>query len=658
MSTLIKSFLLFSLLLVTASAYALQQPVRDNLGNNGRQRPLSNKEVSVEGEKPPITDYLIISQDRDTTYVDTTLSMAKEFKFNYLRQDNFELMPFPNIGQPYNRLIKRFDMEQLTPRMGAEARHDNYYEISDINDYYVPTPLTDLYFKTAINQGQQLDALFTSNISPQFNFSISYKGMRSAGDFVNTLTSTGNFKFTSNYFSKDKRYRLRLHTVFQDLSNQESGGLAPDALQGYLDQDENLDDRGRLEPNLDDAVSLLDGKRFYIDHDYELLKSADSLKNYSLRVHNKMYFEDKFYRYEEDNASTEFLGEAYQSTNIKDKTNYEESYVEVGASLDHYLFGYMKAGIAKLDYNYGYDRIVNRGTEVITNRLASEVYQFKAAFEKRLGVFEFQAHGGINIAGELDGQYLNAMASVDFKDFTVAAGAGISSRAPNFNLLLHQSEYEEYNWQNSFNNVEKQQLNLQVKSEKYFDVELEVNTIQDYAYFRERNREDVAPDFTGYVVEPFQTDEQLTYLKIKAHKSFEFLRYFGTDHTLAFQTVDQTADIINVPSFLTRNSLYYKDRWFKKAMLVQTGITLKYFDEYNMDGYDPVLGEFYSQNSAKLGAFPLVDIFFNAKIQQTRIFVKLENATSPLGEPNFFSAPRTPFRDLSLRFGLVWNFFL
>ena len=240
----------------------------------------------------------------------------------------------------------------------------------------------------------------------------------------------------------------------------------------------------------------------------------------------------------------------------------------------------------------------------------------------------------------------------------MAAGAGLSSRAPNFNLLLHQSDYVNYNWQNNFNNIEKQQLQLQVKSEKYFDLDVEVNAIQDYAYFQEFSIVDASSGLNIYNAIPTQTSEELIYLKVKAHKSFKFLRYFGSDHTLAFQTVDQADDIINVPSFVTRNSVYYRDRWFKKAMLVQTGITLKYFDEYNMDGYDPVLGEFYTQNSVSLGAFPLVDIFFNAKIQQTRIFVKLENATTPIGNPDYFSAPRVPFRDLSLRFGLVWNFFL
>jgi hypothetical protein len=159
---------------------------------NDPNRSISNKEVTVEGEKPPITDYLIISQKRDTTFLDTTLTMAKDFKFNYLRKDDFEYMPFHNVGQPYNELGKSFDLELLSPRLGSRARHQSYYEIEDILDYHVPTPLSDLYFKTVVNQGQQLEALFTSNLSPQFNFSISYKGVRSAGDYVNTLTSSGN----------------------------------------------------------------------------------------------------------------------------------------------------------------------------------------------------------------------------------------------------------------------------------------------------------------------------------------------------------------------------------------------------------------------------------------------------------------------------------
>ena len=49
------------------------------------------------------TDYKIFSYYNDTTYIDTTLNINKHYKFNFLRKDNFGLLPFHNIGQTFNR---------------------------------------------------------------------------------------------------------------------------------------------------------------------------------------------------------------------------------------------------------------------------------------------------------------------------------------------------------------------------------------------------------------------------------------------------------------------------------------------------------------------------------------------------------------------------
>ena len=135
----------------------------------------SNK--GIKNDKAKIEQYLIISSQRDTTYVDTTLTINKEYKFNYLRKDNFDKISFSNIGQTYNTLSADFSNTSTLPLFGARARHFNYMEIEDINYYHVPTPLTELFYKTAFEQGQVLDAFFTSNMSEQFNFSIAYKGL-------------------------------------------------------------------------------------------------------------------------------------------------------------------------------------------------------------------------------------------------------------------------------------------------------------------------------------------------------------------------------------------------------------------------------------------------------------------------------------------------
>ena len=185
----------------------------DSLRLENSKRILKNKEATIDL-------YKIISKEHDTTFVDTTLTIDKEYKFNYLRRDNFNVLPFSNIGQTYNTLSYNFKNASLMPIFGARARHFNFMEVEDVNYYYVPTPLTELMFKTAFEQGQLLDAFFTVNTTPQFNFSIAYKGLRSLGKYQHILTSTGNFRFTTNYKTKNGRYNVRAHTVIQDLMNE------------------------------------------------------------------------------------------------------------------------------------------------------------------------------------------------------------------------------------------------------------------------------------------------------------------------------------------------------------------------------------------------------------------------------------------------------
>src|SRR5699024_9529953 len=151
------------------------------------------------------------------------------------------------------RLAHSFEGANLLPKFGARARHFNFMEVDDIHYYHVPTPLTELFFKTVFEQGQILDAFFTVNTTPQLNFSIAYKGLRSLGKYQNIMTSTGNFRFAASYHTKNKRYFLKTHFVSQDLMSQENGGLTPLAVQQYKQQLEEFDDRSLLAVKFENA---------------------------------------------------------------------------------------------------------------------------------------------------------------------------------------------------------------------------------------------------------------------------------------------------------------------------------------------------------------------------------------------------------------------
>ena len=115
---------------------------------------------------------------------------------------------------------------------------------------------------------------------------------------------------------------------------------------------------------------------------------------------------------------------------------------------------------------------------------------------------------------------------------------------------------------------------------------------------------------------------------------------------------------VSFPEIVTRNTFFYSTEMFKKALFLQSGFSFKYFSSYYMKGYDPLLSELYVQNDRLFGEFPVIDFFINAKIQQTRLFLKFEHLNSSITGYDYYSAPNYPYRDFTIRFGLVWNFFL
>lgn len=606
--------------------------------------------------KPPISDYKIISIKGDTTHVDTTLVIQKDYRFNYLREDNFELLPFSNVGRPYTQLAYSFDEVNLMPSFGASAKHFNYMEVEDIYYYHVPTPLTELMYKSVFEQGQILDAFFTVNTSPRLNFSVAYKGVRSLGKYQHILTSSGNFRAGLSYHTKNKRYFVKAHFVSQDMMSQENGGLTPVAVQQFKNQIPEFNDRSLLAVKFEDAQNKLLGKRFYLNHYYNLIQGTDSTTNNQVRVGHIFDFTDKEYHFKQESASPLF-GATYEDVNLSDDLEFQEVTNLVYLSYFNKLLGNLKVKAAHVNYKYGYNRMLILDQTKIPNRLSGNEISVGASYAKNIGGFNFHADAMINVSGDFSGNYFTSDVSYHINEKnSVSASLKLNAHAPNYNFLLYQSDYKNYNWYNDFENVQTQSLQLNLDTQKWVDLALSYNQITNYAYFGLVNNMD-SNAVADSLVKPFQHQGTIKYLKLKANKEFNFGN-FALNNTLMYQNVLDGKDVFHVPAFVTRNTLYYKNYLFDKALYLQTGFTLNYFTSYKIDGYDPVMSEFYVQNFKEFEGFSTVDFFFNAKISQTRIFFKLENLGSLVNGNTNMVAPGYAYRDLSIRFGLVWNFFM
>ena len=283
-----------------------------------------------------------------------------------------------------------------------------------------------------------------------------------------------------------------------------------------------------------------------------------------------------------------------------------------------------------------------------------------AKYEKRIKGFDFRASGKYNLAGELGGNYLQANAKYVYKDkYRITVGGRMSAQMPDFNYLLYQSDFSNYNWLN-LDIFEKEKLysfNFGLGSDIWGSLTLNYTTMDNYTYFGIDQEATAASTQQTSIVRPVQESNVLNHTKIKYTKEFR-LGKFALNNTVMYQNVSQANQVLNVPQVVTRNTLYFSSDVFKKAMYLQTGVTLKYFTKYCMDAYNPLLGEFYIQNDEEFGGYPMLDFFINAKVQQTRIYLKAEHFNSSFGNPSqFYSAPNYPYRDFVIRFGLVWNFF-
>ena len=617
-----------------------------------------NSSDSIKKQKiAPIDLYRVITIERDTTYIDTSLTIQKEYSHNYLRKDTFGLLPFANEGQTYNTLQYSLTDFSPYPEFGFKARHFNFMEANQIRYYSVATPVTELYFKSTIKKGQSVDAFITLNTSENLNFSIAYKGLRSEGEYINQLASTGNFRFTTSYHTKNKRYFANAHYTYQDILNEENGGIT--TIENFESEDPNYNNRQRFEVYFNDAKSFLKGKRIFVDHNFRVNSKKG---NNNLYVTHQFNYENKFFEYNQStvpstvgNQTVARFGDSFLDSGINDQTRYNKMYNRVGLVYENTILGNFLFFADDFRSNYYYSRILvfdNQNTipSFYSQKINSAGGQYGYRHDKWNGTFLYSRSITTQSLSNLD-----AKLKYDWnEDVQLSFQYQNINKLPNNNYNLYQSSYVQYNWSNCFKNEKINTIKANAIS-PWINAELQFSVLNDHLYFNDVSTL-AQKTVRTQIVTPSQYNGTINYLSVKVSREFKFGK-FALDNTVLYQKVEQNEGILNVPEIVTRNTFYYTNYMFKKALFLQTGISLNYFTSYYANDYNPVIGEFFVQNEKEIGNYPNLDFFINAKIQRTRIYFKLEHFNSALTGNNFYASPNNPSRDFTIRFGLIWNFF-
>jgi len=635
---------------------------------------------STKTDSLDISLYKIYDFEGNYTHVDTTISVKKDYKMNFLRKDYFNIITSSNMGHFYNRLSRNFINESIYQKIGFNAKQEIYTNYNDIKYFNVPTPLSEMFFKTTFDQGQLLNSLITVNPSPNFNYAFGYTGMRSLGKFIHSRSNNTNFRASFLIKSKSENYNAKIHLNNQRISNQENGGITPTSKKAFIEGDPDFIDRSLIENRFKNAESFMIGKRSYINHFFSFKRNND----HNLFIGHELFYETKSFNFVQQ-SSNNFFGEAFSDGLINDLSklsNFNNKFYFKNLNTS---FGSLSGSIDYKSFKYEILNFDDLNLVEIPNSIFKNNFFVNVNFEKEFSKIKFELDFIKSIKSVSEGEKL--MAKIIFfqnKKFKFNSFLGYKKSRPDFNFILHKSNYKNYNWFNEdFKNENLLSFSINLSHKRLGEINIESERIKNYTYFnalpsvlvqKEPSQVELnlialgieikeqLPDSSLLVI-PVQETDLINYLKITYNGNYRFGK-FSLNNSFLYQNISfvnngnqGSKSPLNVPDFILRSTISFISPVFDKAMILSTGLTATYHSEYYGDFYNPLIAGFANQNEFLVGGYPRVDLFINAKVQQTRLYLKAEHLNSSLTGYKYFASPFYPYRDFVIRFGIVWNFF-
>lgn len=627
------------------------------------QEELAVKETKKKEKErlkmPPKSDYLRISVSRDTTALDTLLTFEKGLRHNVANRDLFAFLPFANPGRPMNALTRELPFSR--PSLGVPMQHYMLYEKEQMHFYRNPTPISEFFFLTILNRGQNLDSNLAFNLTDQFNMSLGFRGFRSEGHYVGEETNSTSFRTTFNYTSENKLYQLRGFMTTHNMNQLEPGALKFIEAQFESGNPQFLE-RRYVDQLITNADSRVLQRAYYFDQRYKLVGA--------LEITQSFHYDSRAYVFNQSSAD-ELFGELAEGTAVGDKHAMRYSDLSAGLSFLGRSWGTLSASIRQLSTRQEFDNLLLNGESVATSiseeaaeptdaqmAYAYADTQLRGVYSNVLGRVALDAEVNLPVQSTLQGFSLSAHASLGLGEGRFLRGwFDQNNKLPALNFLRYQSNYSAFQWDN-FDQATLEshtQLRVELSDRRLGTLSAQLKTLNNGYFFEAPYQSYTAfgDDFVS--LQPTRLDALVTERSITYSNAIKW-RKLTLDLKGLYQQSDDSSGLYNIPKFVARSALFVSTDLFEKAMFAHIGVKARYFDTYFADGYHPVLGVFYSQQHTSLPGYAVIDAFVFAKVRSMDIFLTYEHLNADWALPGYFAAPGIPFRDSVLRFGFTWNF--
>lgn len=183
-----------------------------------------------------------------------------------------------------------------------------------------------------------------------------------------------------------------------------------------------------------------------------------------------------------------------------------------------------------------------------------------------------------------------------------------------------------------------------------------VDEIQNYTYMAMGYN--IADDKrTGNTIDVRQKGGSLSLITLALGQNFK-LGPLNWENMITYQKSTDN-DVLPVPDLNIYTNLYLR---FKIARVLKCdfGADGRFFTKYYAPDYSPALGQYAVQtgdNRTKVGEYPVVNVYANFHLKQTRFFVMMSHVNAGSGSHDYFFTPHYPLNQRIFRFGVSWNFY-
>lgn len=586
----------------------------------------------------------------DTSAINFHRNSSFIARYNNLYQD------LGNIGTA-TRPIYYQAPAQVGMRSGFDA-YDLYWDSEQVRYYDTKSPYTNMKLVLGGKGRSITRATYSRNINPRWNVGFTYRGIFADKQLQyrkNVRNTRSNYyDFFTTLQSKDSSYRIfvnfrrMLHRV------NEFGGVNVD---DSTDLFEFFDINAK--PWLTTASTEDLRTNFHLFHQYTV---GSGLQFYHVLDRYKQ--KNKFLDERNPGQARFFDFIPLQTDSIRDATTLRTFRNELGIKgnlLKLFYNGYVAVRHYNVAYNHlpadtlNLTEIRHGGDEVyLGGRMSLELdslVQVRGAaewmlFDRDQGVDRAAATQRYRITGSIRSRWFEATATqMEYSPAFVSQG------------YRGSHDY----WDNladgqGFSNIRSSQLNGYLhyrNSVLSLSPGMTFTRLHNYIFFDQVTTADTAQQ-----VLPVQSDGTQLIASPELRVALTFFRHITLSNRTIYSLLLENADrAIRIPDLFVNAQLAYANIFFHGNLDMQTGVDLHWKSAYYAPGYDPAIMQFYNQDIFESPAFPLVDVFFNAKIKRARIYFKYNNVMQIFNGTGYLPTPFYPGQRNIFDFGFDWSFY-